>query len=1526
MPKTVNLTTISSDIKRSIAKGTLEADAQNIQQEILESIQAKLKPELETKVQEQLEQLKISYEPLNKLNEEQSILKNNLEELQKSLVVLEADKTQKEKNEQIDKLSGELKAFEEKNPQLTNQLQLISSQSVPLNALQQFLQSDNPPIDLINDFISHQNLFDGKNELKGYLASAMRLYSILNNPAESDHVLKEIKLFDDTQESPYLSYGVQQEENKVFVEGYLKSLNIDSSKKSSITARIAFLKHLNTLSVDRETGTEKTMTELLGKEGLKLYEAALKEEIASSEFQTAYVNQSISTYSGQRPQKNWDVLVLSGVSGAGKTSTGHYQISQMYPSDKSDKQQNSKFNLVWIDGGIPRELSRMQLAIKRFIEAHGCNVTDLYKQSAPLNVIKEKLQQYVFSNPDKVDGVVIPETFSGNLLLDATTKKFKKKFEELNEQLKEKKSKKKLIVSTALVTGEDNTKFEQTNLLMIQSRATMNEQQKNRNFEARGSKIGLLDDTEEDIKKDFLGDSHKEYKENTSVLISSYGLGMAGSQSFMLGMMDKTSGHQVFILNDLRRYAKNLDPKKLEVTVNGTAPNTFIASKRVYDIWDLEGGDKLDFKEFADASRTIFGNFAEQANNLIHKFSTETTPGNKTYQIIMKHYRKEIIKDRLAELSLTCESTDENFVDEVFQSICDENGKQNEEDIGTENRNYQVFSNYMSSKNLKLSFPNDEEVFNYARKRLASHLVRVDQNSAAACYPFYVSLYQQFKHVTKHEDSILRGQNVEKLRSANQPYLLDLFRVLNETNPGNHYSCTKALNRINKILEEKNPNSKTAATKAKGKTIKILELAREYFERRIESFQKNSIVSSNFLSQGADELSNLNDLMQTKSSNNQELKRILEEYKASQSETDKYKALKSWLEAYESEGNSDFYDELNPSANKEINQLFVADPLNITLNKVLMKMDGEFYGPILDKYFDFLDAKTITEKNTKFKAVVLEMMTPRDSSWFKASFDNTGTIKKLRRKLGDQSYLIDELMDKTLDYPMLKIIHELRSGVERNSLQSYYEQFNQNPTEGLTKFVEKLKSLGKEQEFFNQLSDQQKILFHCQMGSNFVKELVQQEVDEKILATVCQTSTISPAMRYEVLKKLEHSFKGKDKKLESLQAAHTEDLANEFEEFKEFKEFKEQDKKQARTWVLEKTKDDQWAKKGKSLKNLAKAMSYLPNEEAGVDETTVFVKNMLENISLYQLYDNADMKTDALDKSCQNPSGVKSIQLMSTLQLHKDEPICSVSSVERSDSKVAVYGETKIEQKSTLNPVVLDKPIKVKKGEDGIVFTIEQPPKTSNIKVSCTKKDFETAQGNANGQFEPFKPEQVDVMVTMVQTLLLNWKKGKMIQLNVENDPQARAMYYTCMLLSDKLKSWDKDRFGSFDMNSVIIRQGGKVHNLSKAKEDIEKHQKRFFKTEIGELTKIQQSFEGTHESEMKTAYQSMLTREDEKMIKQFDDEVQKLISSMETMPEKKREALYKETFFKYKQKHQDLSERALNKLETHMKGSIKGG
>ena len=1067
---------------------------------------------------------------------------------------------------------------------------------------------------------------------------------VLDQDKDSQALLGVLKLFKDSEQSNFFDYETETSDDS---NDFCKHVNAIEGKKS---ARLAFLQHLNTLSLPTEKEA-LTMEELLGKEGVKLYKEALKEEVESKEFQTEFFNKSVLEYEGVRPEKKWDALILSGVSGAGKSSTGNYEISQMYPKDEDDPSKNKKFKLAWIDGGVPRDISMMQKAIKKLVERHGCNVSDMYDESKKfLDDVKKNLMSYVQKNPNKVDGVVITETFPMNLM-GGDSKEYKETFKEIKGKI----PKKDLKFHAAMVSGWDPENFEKVNSLMIDSRAFMSKEKREGNFKEAGWLIGPVDQ----LDRDFLGKSHQEMKANTTpkfikaIGSSSFAWGLRGSQRFMHDSMDldEFEGNAVFILNDLRIYDTQGQPFTGEL--NG---NEVVASERVNAIWEKLPQEipSIPFDQFANGTRTILHvnpqqSVADKITSLEELKADD--PNKKIYNSLREHFKEEILRDKITEVYVLMglnQSVKDAFVKEVFDTIKGLNlgdaipeGRDDVDSLSVKG-----FKSFLKEKNKLSSFiPSEQEVFLYARKQLESNRVRVDKDSNAACYPFYQGLYQLLKLHTNKASNPLISKN-------NQPYLLELFQVLNDTNPDDYYSCYKAGDLISKILEKKTGDSKTAETDDPGKTITLLKEVRTYFEERVKTLTKTPKNSY-----GVEAIGQNSNLLSLLNLDDPTFKEIKRKYEATTDESTKNSHLRKLLEIFEKRSTQvdikRFYQQLNPMAWKELNRFYANDPINKAISVVMV--EGENVDEKTEKskkaYFDYLNAQTLSDKNKKLTVLLIEFMKPREKFFGQAAFGETNTIKKLRSQLGNNTEL-NHILDLSLDYP----IHKFMDQVKDRILTRLGDQYLSTPTLGnLQAFVERLEQLEKAQEFFSQLTDKQKILYHKQMGSKFVEFLDDKDVDKTQINRVSQLRKILPEGRFKVFQKLEENLKEEAKQKLEL------DLGDEFKEFKMFKiNFPGEpvDLGDFRKWVVTTSNDVE----GFDIKQLAKAIEYAPVKE----ENKTKLLNVLSNHSLFRLFDQAndDNALQELDQTCQSKTNVQPIQLLSSLQLApKQEKIVEVTSI-----------------------------------------------------------------------------------------------------------------------------------------------------------------------------------------------------------------------------------------------------------------------
>lgn len=183
-------------------------------------------------------------------------------------------------------------------------------------------------------------------------------------------------------------------------------------------ARDAFLKFLEGrhLSLPQETTKPRPTVDMklfLGEEGLRLYKAAVDEEMRSRSFRDAVFLKSVQHYEGDK----WDkklVLWVGGPSASGKTygaSSAVTSMAEKMPSSGEDKSGNY---VVSVDGGVEREVSQMRQMVLQVALAKGYKgIKDLHENT------KLSVKEHVKAAALKEDSLslVIPETFAESALL-----------------------------------------------------------------------------------------------------------------------------------------------------------------------------------------------------------------------------------------------------------------------------------------------------------------------------------------------------------------------------------------------------------------------------------------------------------------------------------------------------------------------------------------------------------------------------------------------------------------------------------------------------------------------------------------------------------------------------------------------------------------------------------------------------------------------------------------------------------------------------------------------------------------------------------------------------------------------------------------------------------------------------------------------------------------------------------------------------------------------------------------------------
>lgn len=248
-------------------------------------------------------------------------------------------------------------------------------------------------------------------------------------------VVREYKDEDGKVFKTTVETSIQSDERtqKVLGEKGYQILHEGPNPVESTEARKLYLHALQkALDERKKTGDHTkpiTMEKLLGKDGIKLYEAAMKEEAASKAFRNAVFLRSLKTHVGPKWLQRL-VLWVGGPSASGKTYATDAMIAKvaknLMPTSKDKNEANYENHVVTIDGAIEREVSQIrQLTVQLSLELGNTGIDDLEDYSK--SKLKEKVQSAVDASPEL--HMVIPETFTKFALKrDAALKKMYAKY------------------------------------------------------------------------------------------------------------------------------------------------------------------------------------------------------------------------------------------------------------------------------------------------------------------------------------------------------------------------------------------------------------------------------------------------------------------------------------------------------------------------------------------------------------------------------------------------------------------------------------------------------------------------------------------------------------------------------------------------------------------------------------------------------------------------------------------------------------------------------------------------------------------------------------------------------------------------------------------------------------------------------------------------------------------------------------------------------------------------------------------
>ncbi len=193
-------------------------------------------------------------------------------------------------------------------------------------------------------------------------------------------------------------------------------IELEKGCVSSTKAREAFIKFLLDRNISKAPAINKSATPLntlLGKEGAKLYKAALAEEHNSKEFRAAVYLAASSKRGSEKVDPK--VVFVVGPSAAGKSSGLEAVIKEVYPESGKENEAGQN-KLTAIDGAVERELSHTSHLLLTFANHQGYQgVVGLHagENDKEVKSIKKCVLAAVQKNRTQDISLIMPETFSG---------------------------------------------------------------------------------------------------------------------------------------------------------------------------------------------------------------------------------------------------------------------------------------------------------------------------------------------------------------------------------------------------------------------------------------------------------------------------------------------------------------------------------------------------------------------------------------------------------------------------------------------------------------------------------------------------------------------------------------------------------------------------------------------------------------------------------------------------------------------------------------------------------------------------------------------------------------------------------------------------------------------------------------------------------------------------------------------------------------------------------------------------------
>lgn len=186
----------------------------------------------------------------------------------------------------------------------------------------------------------------------------------------------------------------------------------------TVSAREAFVKYLEqkqhdlpkaNVAAGENFAEPISAVKFLGSAGLKLYKAALEEEMSSRSYRDAVFNQATKFLAGPRLEKR-PIVIIAGPSASGKSYATDTIIEKLKEMPKKIGAEEGNY-LACVDNGIGREVSQMRKLLIRTSNIYGYKgIKDLHANSDALTKAKKYVKNA--ANIDSKFGMVIPDTYA----------------------------------------------------------------------------------------------------------------------------------------------------------------------------------------------------------------------------------------------------------------------------------------------------------------------------------------------------------------------------------------------------------------------------------------------------------------------------------------------------------------------------------------------------------------------------------------------------------------------------------------------------------------------------------------------------------------------------------------------------------------------------------------------------------------------------------------------------------------------------------------------------------------------------------------------------------------------------------------------------------------------------------------------------------------------------------------------------------------------------------------------------------